>query len=84
MAARVGNFEIVTVETKSLGNNSEWRSTAFVHRIGQAQALEMLSEVGRGATWQEAREAAIILGREYAATLDPEDSIEARRRPRGV
>lgn len=78
MSVRVGNFEIQTVETRSLSNGSEWRSTVFVHRVGQAQALEMLAEVGRGDTWLQAREAA-LLGREFAASLDPDDSIDARK-----
>ncbi|HDS1139627.1 TPA: hypothetical protein QDZ75_003698 [Stenotrophomonas maltophilia] len=79
MSVRVGNFEIQTVETRSLSNGSEWRSTVFVHRVGQAQALEMLAEVGRGDTWLQAREAALVLGREFAASLDPDDSIDARK-----
>ncbi|HFT6991363.1 MAG: hypothetical protein KH046_00635 [Stenotrophomonas maltophilia] len=79
MRVRVGNFEIQTIETRSLHNACEWRSTVFVHRAGQEQALELLVDVGQGDTWMQARDAALVLGREYVATLDPDDSVDARR-----
>ena len=80
---KVGNFELSTVETLSVRNNLEWRSCVFVRRTGEGQLLEILNEVGHGDTWLQAREAALVIGKEFAESLDPDESVESRQRRRG-
>ncbi len=78
-----GTFTLHAVVGLASANPRQWESIGFVHARDEGSYLECVQAGSTYETREVALFAAIEAARAVARTLDPEDSVENRRRPGG-